>query len=95
LKDGSENNQLLSDILASACPNCGAEETLEYSTKELDIDDKGDETVLVEGLICSECKDIFMSPDEGARFLNIKARHDGSKLYYGVHDGVISETNLH
>jgi len=61
----------------------------------MEINEGEDLTVLVEGLICSACDDIFMSPQEGARFLNIQARHNKTPFYYGVHDGDIKETKLH
>lgn len=58
------------------------------------IDDDELETIPVEGLICSECKEIFMSLDESARFLNLKAKRDGIDTYFGVHDGDIKEYRL-
>lgn len=76
------------------CPSCGATATLNYGTKELEIDEDTGETTTVGGLVCSDCNDLFMDSDEGARFLNIKARHEGSETYYGVHDGDIKETRL-
>lgn len=94
MKNGLESSQLFSDTIGNDCPNCGAEDTLHYHTKELEVDETTSETLLVEGLVCSQCDDIFMSPDEGARFLNVKARYDGSEYYYGSHDGEIIETRL-
>jgi hypothetical protein len=76
------------------CPHCGSKDTLIYGLKDMDIDDDGFDTVPIEGLICSECQEIFMSLDESARLLNLKAKHDGLDTYYGVHDGDIKETRL-
>lgn len=95
MKSGSENNPPFFDTnIGKDCPNCGAVDSLHYHTKELEIDEETGETTLVEGLVCSGCDDIFMDPTEGARFLNVKARHDGSVFYYGVHDGEITENLL-
>ena len=94
MKTGSENSQDFYNGLTTNCPSCGAEHSLNYHMKDLELDELTGETETVEGLVCSECDDIFMSPDEGARFLNIKARRDGSKFYYGVHDGEIQEVKL-
>lgn len=60
----------------------------------MNLDDDGIDTIPVEGLICSICHEIFMSLDESARLLNIKAKHEGVDVYFGVHDGDIKETRL-
>lgn len=94
MKSGLENNPPSYNDLESDCPNCGSEGTLSYSTKDIEVDEDTGETVLVEGLLCATCNDIYMSLDESVRFLNLKARRDGSVLYYGIHDGDIKETRL-
>jgi pyruvate/2-oxoacid:ferredoxin oxidoreductase beta subunit len=94
LDTGSENSQNFFEDLGEDCPHCGELGTLSFSSKEMEVNEKNGDTLLVEGLLCSECMQIFMSPNEGARYLNVKAKSEGSVLYYGVHDGEITETRL-
>ena len=94
MKPGSDKNQLFSKTLDD-CPHCGAKDSLTYGLKDMELDDDGLKTVPVEGLICHECQEIFMSLEESARLLNLKAKYEGSDLYFGVHDGDIQETRLH
>ncbi len=96
MESGSDKNQLSydDDMGDGNCTHCGSEGSLSYGVKDLDIDRDGLETVPVEGLICGVCNEIYMTLDESARFLNLKAKHDGSDIYYGVHDGDIKESRL-
>lgn len=94
-KHGPDKNQDFSDTIEDGdCPHCNGEGTLIYGIKSVYIDDDGLETTPVEGLVCKECKEIFMSLDESARLLNLKAKFDGVDIYYGVHDGDITEGRL-
>jgi hypothetical protein len=74
------------------CPNCGGIHTLNYGITEEEIDDMSGETLTVEGLICSDCRQIFMNTEEGARFLNEQAKRVGSEYRYITHNGEIIET---
>lgn len=98
MKPGSDKNQPSSDERFETlddCPHCGAQGSLIYGLKDMDLDEDGVDTTPVEGLICNECSEIFMSLDESARLLNIKAKYEGTDIYFGVHDGDIKETRLH
>ena len=95
MKPGSDKNQLFSDTVDEGnCPHCDSEGSLVYGVKELDLDEVGIDSALVEGLICSNCREIYLSLDETARFLNLKAKHDKLDVYFGVHDGDIKESRL-
>lgn len=97
MKPGSDKHQPSSEErfeTLNDCPHCGTEGSLTYGLKDMDLNDDGTESTSVEGLICSTCDEIFMSLDESARLLNIKAKFEGDTTYFGVHDGDIKETRL-
>jgi len=73
------------------CWHCGAENSLEWGQKDMDLDESGEHTLAVEGLMCKHCKDLFMDSSEGARFMNVKAKFLTSGKYYEAEDGEVKE----
>jgi hypothetical protein len=95
LKSGLENAPGLFDgdfQNLTDCPNCGGVHTLRYGLTEQELEEGSEETLVVEGLICSDCSNLFMNPDEGARLLNEQAKFTGSEYRYVTHNGDIIET---
>lgn len=96
-KNGLENipNLFEGDYNAlTDCPNCGGLHTLKYNVVEQELDEVSGDTLTVEGLVCSNCSDLFMNPDEGARFLNEQAKRNESEFRYLSHNGEIIETRI-
>lgn len=100
-KDGSENLLHSFDIGTIkwgnlTCPSCGEKNSLEYKSKDIEIDEDSGDTVIAEGLVCNSCGDLFMQPEEGARILNEKAVHENNVLTrFLVLNGEIVEQVIH
>lgn len=91
---GSERIPDLLELHELNCPNCGGNKTLQYRATSIPIDDDDNETTRVEGMICSGCHDLFLSIEETARFLNVRATRDGENSRYLVYDGAIKQLVL-
>lgn len=89
-------SELEAKPLLTDCPRCGATDSLQYGIKEETLSDESEIVVEVEGLICLQCEEIFMSPKECARFLNKRATYEGTLTRFFV-DGSnkIVEATVH
>jgi C4-type Zn-finger protein len=77
------------------CPMCGARDSLEYRADEVEVHEGLEEPVVVEGMFCNECGDLFLNPEEGVRLLNEKAAKYNEPIRFAVVDDEIKEFTLH
>lgn len=87
-------NEIIDEFIKTDCPNCNAKNALHYEVLDQELSDETIETISVEGMVCSECGDLFMDPEEGSRFLNARAKFEGDTIRYMAYRGEIIETTM-